>query len=152
MKTRIGFVSNSSSSSFILNIGKMEEIDFSEIIDWEYTRQDDTPIYNEEDINIHLNGSFSKCDIIQIKCLIAQEKLEYGDPLYNKIYYRSDYSKLYEEFKNEIDKLCDGTNFINEDCNYIIGEMDDHHKIEQLIHNRELYFKDNIDEYVISYH
>ena len=159
MKIRNGFVSNSSSSSFIINIKDKKEIDFSEIIDWEYTRtKEDEPVFNEDLINNHLNYAFSKISPINLKIRAASRYIKYEDPLYSEIsYVRHNMNEVealefYEKYKDKIEELWDDHLSYNDSDTLIIGEMEDNDKIEKLIHNSDLYFKDEFEYATISNH
>ena len=159
MKIRKGFVSNSSSSSFIINIKDKTEIDFSEIMDWEYTRTNDGgSIFNEDLISDHLNYAFSKINQINLKIRVASRYIKYEDPLYNEISYarhnmnESEALEFYEKYKDKIEEFWDDFIPYNDSDIIIIGEMDDSNKIEKLIHNSDLYFKDEFEYATISNH
>jgi hypothetical protein len=151
MKKRNGFVSNSSSSSFIINLGPTDTID--DLEDWidfnvssniyEDIKADD--IYNTESIISHLKSSFSKISLFDIKFMAFfkefDKKAYYGKDQNLKndlnLYYK-DSDAFIEKYRSEIEEY-DITG--DESDNIYIGEMDDHHPIEMLIHNNDIEFK-----------
>jgi len=148
MKKRNGFVSNSSSSSFIINLGASTIDELEHFMDFNVDGEDYDitvdDIYNKENIISHLKSSFEPITLFELKLKGFWKDFEkqyyWAKPRNEEkladisLYYK-DNDAFLEKYKAEIEAY-DVTG--SEEDNLYIGDMDDHHPIERLIHNNDI--------------